>query len=112
MKGSMIMTDINHEREMIFVKLIRKGPHVLEFSDDYLMVHNGRIALATAPVLEKYNSIKEVDDIELRSDLIKAIAQLIDTEYYSNNKLEWYSLWEYIENFDSKRLEELKQKIN
>ncbi len=53
------MTNIDHEKEMIFVKLIRKGPHVLEFSDDYLMVHNGRITLATSPVLEKYRSIKK-----------------------------------------------------
>lgn len=106
------MTNIDHEKEMIFVKLIRKGPHVLEFSDDCLMVHNGKITLATSPVLEKYNSIKMTENMESGCDHIQAIAQLIDREYYHNNNLEWYSLWEYIANFNVKRLEELKQKIN
>lgn len=106
------MNDIEHEKEMIFVKLIRKGPHVLEFSDDYLMVHNGRITLATSPVLEKYRSIKTTEDLELKHNLIQTIAELIDKEYYGNNKLEWYSLREYIANFNVNRLEELKQKIS
>lgn len=47
------MTDIELEKELIFVKLIRKGPHILEFSNDYLMVHNGKIAFATAAIREK-----------------------------------------------------------
>ncbi len=102
------MTNVEHEKEMIFVKLIRKGPHVLEFSDDYLMVHNGRITLATSPVLEKYRSIKKAGDLESGCNLIQAIAELIDREYYSNSSLEWYSLREYIANFNVNRLEELK----
>ncbi len=106
------MKNIDHEKEMIFVKLIRKGPHVLEFSDDYLMVHNGRITLATDHILEKYHSVKMTEDIELRHNLIRTIAELIDKEYYGNNKLEWYSLREYIANFNVKRLEELKQRIS
>lgn len=106
------MTNIAQEKEMIFVKLIRKGPHILEFSDDCLMVHNGKIALATSPVLEKYHAIKKADDMESRCNLAQATAELIDREYYSNTHLEWYSLWEYIENFNVKRLEELKKKIS
>ncbi|HYE84397.1 MAG TPA: hypothetical protein VEG39_19825 [Clostridia bacterium] len=106
------MVNIEQEKEMIFVKLIRKGPHVLEFSDDYLMVHNGKITLATAPVLEQYRSIKKADNLELRHKLIKLIADLIDREYYGNRNLEWYSLREYIANFNVNRLEELKQRIN
>lgn len=106
------MTNIDHEKEMIFVKLIRKGPHILEFSDDCLMVHNGKITLATSLVLEKYHSMKKAESIESEFALVQATAKLIDREYYHNNKLEWYSLWEYIANFNTKRLEELKQKIN
>lgn len=106
------MTNIDYEKEMIFVKLIRKGPHVLEFSDDYLMVHNGRITLATSSVLEKYRSIKKAENMESRCNLIQAIAELIDREYYSNSDLEWYSLREYIANFNVKRLEELKLRIS
>lgn len=106
------MTDINHEKEMIFVKLIRKGPHVLEFSDDYLMVHNGRITLATSPVMEKYKMAEKAVDMESKSSLTQAIAELIDKEYYNNNNLEWYSLRDYIANFNDNRLEELKLKIS
>jgi len=106
------MTNIDYEKEMIFVKLIRKGPHVLEFSDDYLMVHNGKITLATSSVLEKYRSVKKVENMESRSNLIQAIADLIDREYYSNSNLEWYSLREYIANFNVNRLEELKLRIS
>lgn len=106
------MTNIDQEKEMIFVKLIRKGPHVLEFSDDYLMVHNGKITLATSSVLEKYRSIKKAENIELRHNLFQAIAELIDREYYSNSNLEWYSLRDYIANFNVSRLEELKLRIS
>lgn len=106
------MTNIDNEKEMIFVKLIRKGPHVLEFSDDCLMVNNGRITLATSPVLEKYHLVKKAENNEVKGALNKAVAQLIDKEYYNNSKLEWYSLWEYINNFNVSRLEELKKKIN
>lgn len=106
------MTNIEHEKEMIFVKLIRKGPHVLEFSDDYLMVHNGKITIATSLVLEKYRSIKKAGNFEPGSNLIQAIAELIDREYYSNSSLEWYSLREYIANFNVNRLEELKLTIS
>jgi hypothetical protein len=105
------MTNIEHEKEMIFVKLIRKGPHVLEFSDDYLMVHNGKFAFATALVLEKYHSII-AENIETKSNIYKALSELIDREYYSNINLEWYNLREYIANFDVSRLEELKLKIS
>ncbi|KUO74528.1 MAG: hypothetical protein APF77_23660 [Clostridia bacterium BRH_c25] len=106
------MGNIEHEKEMIFVKLIRKGPHVLEFSDDYLMVHNGRITLATTPVLEQYRSIKRAENLELKHKLVQLIAELIDREYYGNSNLEWYSLREYIANFNVNRLEELKLKIS
>jgi hypothetical protein len=104
--------NIDYEKEMIFVKLIRKGPHILEFSDDCLMVHNGKIALATSPVLEKYHLINKAENIESRCKLVQATAELIDREYYSNCNLEWYSLWEYIANFNVNRLEELKKKIS
>ena len=106
------MVNIEREKELIFAKLVRKGPHILEFSDDYLMVHNGKITLATAPVLEKYNYIKKVDDLESRDKMIKIIADLIDKEYYGNKNLEWYSLREYIANFNVNRLEELKKRIS
>jgi hypothetical protein len=111
-EGSGTMTDIDHEKEMIFVKLIRKWPHVLEFSDDYLMVHNGKITLATSSVMEKYRMAKKTDNMESRSNLIQSIAELIDREYYSNNNLEWYSLRDYIANFNDNRLEELKLRIS
>ena len=106
------MTNIDHEKEMIFVRLLRKGAHILEFSDDYLMVHNGRITLATSSVLEKYRSIKKAEGLEPGCNLVQAIAELIDREYYSNNNLEWYSLREYIANFNVNRLEELKLRIS
>lgn len=106
------MGNIEREKELIFAKLIRKGPHILEFSDDYLMVHNGKITLATAPVLEQYNTVKRIEDLELRNKLIKMIADLIDREYYGNNTLEWYSLRDYIANFNVNRLEELKKRIS
>jgi uncharacterized protein (DUF1015 family) len=106
------MINIEHEKEMIFVELIRKGPHVLEFSDDYMMVHNGKITLATSSVLDKYFSIKKVEDVELKHKTIQAVAELVDKEYYSNSNLEWYSLREYIANFNVNRLEELKRNIN
>ena len=106
------MTNIEYEKEMIFVKLIRKGPHVLEFSDDYLMVHNGKLTLATSLVLEKYRSIKKAENVETRCNLVQTIAELIDREYYSNSNLEWYNLREYIANFDLSRLEELKLRIS
>ena len=106
------MINIEYEKEMVFVKLIRKGPHVLEFSDDCMMVHNGRITLATSPVLEKYFSIKKADSLESRRKIIQAVAELIDKEYYGNSNLEWYSLREYIANFNLNRLEELKNNIN
>lgn len=106
------MIDIEREREMVFIKLMRKGPHVLEFSDDYLMVHYSRIALATSPVLERYFSIKNADSLESKCKIIRSVAELIDKEFYCNSALEWYSLREYIENFNLNRLEELKNNIN
>jgi hypothetical protein len=112
MEGSDIMMNIEKEKEMLFVKLIRKGPHVLEFSDDYLMVHNGKITFATSSVMEKYRSLRKAENVELRRNLIKAVAELIDKEYYFNNNLDWYSLREYIANFNVNRLEELKLRIS
>lgn len=112
MEGSVTTTNINQEKEMIFVKLIRKGPHVLEFSDDCLMIHNAKITLATSQVLEKYHSMQKAENMDSMCDLVQATAQLIDREYYNNSNLEWYSLWEYIANFNVNRLEELKQKIS
>ena len=106
------MDSFEYEKEMIFVKLIRKGPHILEFSDDYLMVHNGKLTLATSAVLEQYIAVKRVEDMELRHNRAQAIAELIDREYYRNRNLEWYSLREYIANFDFNRLEELKKKVS
>lgn len=105
------MTSTDRDKEMIFIKLIRKGPHVLEFSDDCLMVNNGRIAFATSPVLEKYSLIKKAENTESRRALTQAVAQLIDKEYYSNSNLEWYSLRDYIANFNVNRLEELKKRV-
>jgi hypothetical protein len=105
------MKNLEYEKEMIFVKLIRKGPHILEFSNDYLMVHNGKITIATSTILEHYNAAKRVGNMELKHNLIRSIAELIDNEYYRNRSIEWYSLRDYIGNFDGRRLEELKEKI-
>ncbi|MGE5633227.1 MAG: hypothetical protein ACM3TR_19355 [Caulobacteraceae bacterium] len=106
------MTNIEQEKELIFVKLIRKGPHVLEFSNDYLMVHNGKITIATSKVLEKYLSVIETADEEKKGIMKKTIAALINEEYYNNKAIEWYSLRDYIDNFNPNRLEELKEKIS
>lgn len=105
------MNNLEYEKEMIFVKLIRKGPHILEFSNDYLMVHNGKITIATSKILEQYNAAKRAGDMDLKHNLIRTIAELIDNEYYRNRSIEWYSLRDYIGNFDGNRLEELKEKI-
>lgn len=105
------MTAIEQEKELIFVKLIRKGPHVLEFSNDYLMVHNGKIAIATAIIKEMYFSALTAENNELQTILKKEIAKIINDEYYRNKNIEWYSLREYIDNFSCSRLEEFKRKI-
>lgn len=106
------MNNLEYEKEMIFVKLIRKGPHILEFSNDYLMIHNGKLTLATSNVLEQYSAAQKAEDNEQRHKLISTIAELIDREYYKNRNLEWYSLREYIGNFDVNRLEELKKRMS
>lgn len=106
------MDNLEYEKEMVFVKLIRKGPHILEFSDDCLMVHNGKLTLATPTVIEQYNAAKRAEDVEQKHKLISTIAKLIDKEYYRNGELEWYSLREYIGHFDVDRLAELKDKMN
>lgn len=105
------MTNINREKELIFVRLIRKGPHIMEFSNDYLMVHNGKIAVATEAVLEKYFSLLTAEDKTVQLKLNMELASMINDEYYKNKKVEWYSLREYIDNFSSNRLNEFKSKI-
>ena len=88
------MDKLEYEKEMVFVNLIRKGPHILEFSDDCLMVHNGKLTLATPTVMEQYNEAKKAGDAEQKDKLISTVAKLIDKEYYRNGNLEWYSLRE------------------
>lgn len=106
------MDKLEHEKEMLFVKFIRKGPHILEFSDDCLMVHNGKLTIATPDVMEQYNAAKNTEDEEQRNKLARSIAELIDKEYYRNRNLEWYSLREYIGHFDLNRLAELKERMS
>lgn len=105
------MTSIEREKELIFVRLIRKGPHIMEFSNDYLMVHNGKITMATEAVLEKYFSSLTAEDKEVQLKLNMELASMINDEYYKNKKIEWYSLREYIDNFSINRLNEFKSKI-
>jgi len=106
------MTDLELEKEMIFVKLIRKGPHVLEFSDDCLMIHNGKLTVATELVRKKYYKAKSTSDKQASMMLEKEIASIINEEYYMNKNLEWYSLRDYISNFTLSRLEEFKKRIS
>lgn len=105
------MDRLEHEKEVVFAKLIRKGPHILEFSNDCLMVHNGKLTIATPDVMEQYKAAQSTDDEEKRNRLARMIANLIDKEYYRNRNLEWYSLREYIGHFDIDRLAELKEKM-
>lgn len=101
---------LNIEKERIFCRLVRKGPHILEFSDDYLMVHNGRIALAPPDIVEEHHAAKEAGNEDRRRELTKKISESINEVYYKNSDIQWYSLREYINNFNTSRLRELVAK--
>jgi len=106
------MDKLEHEKEIIIAKLIRKGPHILEFSNDCLMVHNGKLTIATPDIMNQYKAARNTKDEEKRNILARSLAELIDKEYYRNRSIEWYSLREYLGHFDVNRLAELKERIN